>query len=161
MRNPGFTLIELLVCLAILCTLFFFVPISSHFFQKNQAEVVSEEIKNAIRYARNVALIKGIPLTLAPLPGKSDWSDGMVLFVDNPKHQYDVREKLIYQWQWHHPGIQVEWKGFRSTHYLTFSTHLTHSTANGAFYILGNHIVQRKLIINRLGRIREDSLSKA
>ena len=157
-KNLGFTLIELLVCLAILSALFFFVPISSLFYQHNQIEVTCEDIKNAIRYARNVALLKGVPLALTPLPGTSDWSEGMILFIDNPLHQYNAHDELIYQWQWRHPGIQIEWKGFRSTQYLTFSTLLNESTSNGTFHVFSNHSEQRKLIVNRLGRIRESTL---
>jgi prepilin-type N-terminal cleavage/methylation domain-containing protein len=158
-KNFGFTLLELLVCLAILCALFFCLPLESYFYQHNQIDTMSEEIKSTIRYARNIALLKGVPLTLNPLPGRNDWSDGMILFVDNLQHQYTDDDELIYQWEWHRQGIQVEWKGFRSTHYLTFSTLLDKATCNGTFHIFGNHVEQKKLIVNRLGHIRESAAS--
>lgn len=155
-RNNGLTLIELLIYLSVLCVLLLLsIPLSSDFYQKKHADRVGDDIKSAIRYSRNMAFKNNVPLALNPLSESGDWSKGMVLFIDNPLHRYTDKDKIVHQWQWNYPGVQVAWRGFRSNQYVIFSPVLRQSTANGQFTIVTNKPYQKDLIVNRLGHVRE------
>jgi len=143
-KNSGFTLIELLITLVIISALVMtVVPMGQKIYQKNQLDVIEHEIINAVTYARNTAFESGKTLTMTPINGKN-WSNGMVLS--------DVKN-MVYQWQWHFSGINVTWHGFRSDNYLIFSSELAKATASGSF-VISSQYGQKKLTINRLGRIR-------
>lgn len=156
MKHAGFTLIELLIYSAVLCILLVLsVPLSLDLYQKNRAEIIAGEIENAVRFARNLAFKNDAPMTLNPLSDSGDWSQGMVLFVDNPQHHLTAQDKIIHQWQWNYSGVQVSWKGFRSSHFITFSPILRQSTANGHFNIATSSHYQKQLVVNRLGSVRQ------
>lgn len=154
MRNYGLTLIELLAGLVIISIMFAFcLPLGFSLYGKNQLKVLENEISIAIRFARNMALMKHIPLVLSPLPKTNNWSDGMILFVDNKNHQYTETDQLIHQWNWQKLKVQVNWQGFRSHNYLIFSSTLSHSANNGHFTLRNKEGETVKLVINRLGRV--------
>lgn len=142
--QAGLTLSELLAALLILGVLLSFaMPWSYAFFQKNQLELVSNDIMNAVRQARNQALIHNKTVVLSPLDPEN-WSKGMILSFDHAK------KDMIHQWQWHHSDLRIRWQGFQSKDYLTFASELRHMTCNGSFY-LENARYHKQLIINRLG----------
>jgi prepilin-type N-terminal cleavage/methylation domain-containing protein len=153
-RHYGLTLIELLVGLLILTILIWLcLPLGLAIIQRNQLQIMENEMTTAVSYARNMALLHKLPLTLTPLPNSKDWSSGMILFVDNKNHQYTEKDKLIHQWQWFHHGVQVIWQGFRSPHYLIFSSELQHAATSGHFEIKVDHAGSAKLVLNRFGRV--------
>ena len=157
--KAGFTLVELLLALAIISiVLFFCMPFTGSFYKKNQLQLLSDEIQNAILYAKTEVLLHGTPLVLAPLPGSADWSKGLVLFVDTKNHQYAEGVAIMHEWHWRDSDIKIEWHGFQSKHYLLFARDISHSAINGHFLIRDNS-KQHKLIINRLGRVRRSSLN--
>ncbi|ASQ45719.1 GspH/FimT family protein [Legionella clemsonensis] len=150
----GMTLLELVCCLLLICVLFFTtVPAQFSLMQHNQLKVMEDEISNAIRYARKMALLHGVPLALTPLQSSNDWSKGMILFIDNKQHQYRSGDKLLHQWQWQKPGLQISWKGFLSNSYLLFSNNLKHAATSGHFDLFTADSKHVKLIVNRFGRV--------
>ena len=96
-------------------------------------------------------------MLLTPLPNSSDWSKGMVLFVDNEKHHYTSTTHVIYEWHWQFPLIQVSWKGFQSSQYLLFSIEASQNGVNGFFLIKDNLQQMAKLVVNRMGRLKVES----
>lgn len=122
--------------------------------QKNQVQVVQDNIKSALRYAKMHALTTGHRVILTPLQHSNDWSDGMLLFLDNAKHRYTPDDTLIHEWHWQSPGIEVTWKGFQSNHYLLFSADVSQNAVNGTFFIKSDSNSIAKIVINKLGRIR-------
>jgi len=155
LKLRAFTLIELLLSLFLVATILFFtIPFESSLHQKNQVQVIQDDIKGAVRYAKTQALTSGNNLIITPLPYTNDWSNGMLLFIDNATHQYTVDDKLIYEWHWLSPGIDVGWRGFQSSHYLLFSADASQNAVNGSFSIKSNSKSAVKLVINKLGRIR-------
>jgi Tfp pilus assembly protein FimT len=155
LKNCGLSFFELLAGLTIISILFFLcLPLGFSIVQNNRLEVIKDEITAAVHYARNRAVLQELPLILTPLPDATDWSAGMLLFVDNKKHQYSPKATLIHQWQWKHRGIQVSWRGLHSDHYLLFPANLKHAAVDGHFIIQSNEGKILKLTINRLGRVR-------
>ncbi|WP_051555256.1 GspH/FimT family pseudopilin [Legionella fairfieldensis] len=152
-RSKGLTLIELLFCLLIITLLLVSLSFGLSIHQKNKAQIRENDLKMAIYYARNMALLKGKPLVLTPLTD-SDWSTGMMLFIDNKTHRYSPETQLIHQWQWH-KEIKITWHGFYSDQYLLFSPDLAHAAITGHFNLQKGDGSQVKLIINRLGRVRK------
>lgn len=153
-KKGGFTLVELVVTLSLLVICFcFVVGFNQDFLEKNKIDSLVSQVKNSIYYSRNRALFSGQDVTLNAMDASDDWSGGMLLCVDNPRHH--CQENIIYQWQWkQYPQLKLVWRGFKSTKYLTFSKTLRHSTVNGHFVILKNGIEVRRIVVNRLGRVK-------
>ncbi len=150
----GFTLLELLISMFVITIITFFaLPNTSALYKKNQLQTVTAEIQKAIQTGKIQSLSRGESLVLAPISNSKDWSKGMLLFVDNVKHQYTPEVKLVYQWKWNSTGVSVSWQGAQSNNYLLFTADLKSSITNGTF-IVGNNIEQVKLIVNRLARVR-------
>lgn len=156
--KKGFTLLELLIYLAIVSSLLIMsIVFGQVFFQRNQIDVTVSEIKNAIHYARNMAITHGVPVTLNPIGIQQNWTEGMVLFIDNKEHHYTERDTILYQWQWKNHGLRVTWSGFRSNEYLILASNLNQAACSGSFdFVVGKKEV-RRLIINRLGHVTEGS----
>ena len=153
--KKGFTLIELLIYLAIVSSLLIMsIVFGQVFFQRNQIDVVASEINNAIHYARNMAMIHGVPVALNPIDPLQDWTKGMVLFIDNKEHHYTEKDKLLYQWQWKNQGIRIAWDGFRSNEYLVLASNLNQAACSGSFHLMIGQKDVGQLIINRLGHVQ-------
>lgn len=148
LKLRAYTLIELLLGLALLAILLFFsLPFASSMHQKNQIQVIKNDIKSAIRFAKTHALMSGKNVILAPLQHSVDWSSGMLLYLPE--------NKLLHEWRWQAPGIHVAWHGFQSNHYLLFSADASQNAVNGYFEIHDNMNQKVTLVLNRLGRVRE------
>lgn len=155
LKHCGLSLLELVAGLIILSILFFFcLPLSLSIYQNNRLEVVKNEISAAVHYARTNAALRGLPLILTPLPYTSDWSAGMILFVDNEKHQYTETTALIHEWQWQYQGVRINWQGLYAKNYLLFAADPKHAATSGHFIIQNDQKKTLKLILNRLGRVR-------
>ena len=154
-QSYGFTFIELMVVLVILAiSLSFGVGFNQLFLEKNSVDRLEKQVINSIHFSRNKTLSSGQNLTLNSRVDPSDWSSGMVLFVDNPTHHYCEKDKLVYSWSWKStPGLKLVWRGFKSDKYLLFSSSLRHSTVNGQFVIIKSGVEVRHIVLNRLGRV--------
>ena len=153
-KENGFSLIELLVGLAILAFLFYFsFSFAPSLYKKNQLEVVAEEVRNAINFARTQALSRSEVLVLTHFPDTKDWSKGMLLFVGKGNHrQYTSDATLLHEWRWQSKGMKMKWRGFQSMDYLLFSPEISSSAVNG-YFLISNNSKKIKLVVNRLGRI--------
>lgn len=151
----GFTLLEILLCLLLLSMVTFFsLPYTPLLYKKNQSQTISADIKNAIHTAKMQALLQGQALALTSLNRTNNWSDGMRLVIDNPSHHYQEDSDTLYEWHWTSTGTQVEWHGFQSNEYVLFATDLRSSRTNG-YFLIKNADQQIKLVLNRLGRVRD------
>jgi prepilin-type N-terminal cleavage/methylation domain-containing protein len=146
----GLTLIELLISLAIIAVLMTFgMSFWPIFHQRHQVSVVVDEITLAINTARVEALLTGEPLIIKPLSAKLNWSHGLVVVAEN---EYKLA-RVIHEWGWLNKGVNVEWHGFQSPHYLRFNNDIRHNSTNG-YFIIKSRFEQKKLVVNRLGRVR-------
>ncbi|MFW2569987.1 GspH/FimT family pseudopilin [Legionella sp. 29fVS95] len=153
-KRHGLTLIELLISMALLVFLCFLcVPWGAMLYQRNQLQVREKEIITALYYARNTALVRGVRLALTPLPDSNDWSQGMILFVDNKNHQFHTGCELLHQWHWPQSSITLGWHGFHSKDYLLFSSELKRMVTSGHFLLQNPQSGPIKLVVNRFGRV--------
>jgi prepilin-type N-terminal cleavage/methylation domain-containing protein len=147
-RHKAFTLIEVLAGLSIFAILLFFaIPFERSLHQKNRIQIVQDEIRGAVRYARAQAIITGNNIILKPLQDSADWSKGIRMFAA-------ANGELIHEWHWNFPGIHVAWQGFQSSHYLLFSADASQNAVNGSFWIESESQRVVKIVLNKLGRIR-------
>lgn len=160
MKIKGFTFLELLITLSILLVLSLIgIASYSSLIQKNELQIIEDELKTAIHYAKIQSIILDKSVSLSPFTSSLNWAEGIKLGVLNKK---TGELKLIYQWQWHHPRWNITWRGVRSSNSLNFSNHLTHAISNGQFSVVNLDTQQEAImILNRLGRIRASNrLSK-
>ena len=147
--NKGFTLLEMLAVLTLTAVLFSFaIPFSRSFFLFFQARLLSDQIKNMLRYARNTAVLKHKTLLLLPLTD-NNWSSGSVLVEAQSR-------EILHQWDWHVTGWTVQWTGMQAHDYLRFSPNIRQAALSGHFDI-GHEGQSLKLIINRIGHIHESA----
>ncbi|MFC3909656.1 GspH/FimT family protein [Legionella dresdenensis] len=153
-RYKAFTLIELLVTVVVVSLLTgILIPSISSFYRKNQLDVVERELAAAIQFARDTALKKNYPLVLMPI-NKNNWAEGMILFQDNRQHRYTGKEQVFFQWQWPYAGLKISWHGFQSDDFLLFANNLYNSAINGQFSLTQNNLPAKKVVINRIGRLK-------
>ena len=160
LKQCGLTLLELVTSLLVLAVLVFF-GLSLAPLQQQALRLRADELKSIIRYAKQQAQLSSKPLALTPWRGRSDWSDGMVLFEDNAKHAYDAKAHVIREWHFRRKGVSIGWHGFQSSHYLVFSASLHRRATNGNFILTAPTQEKVILAINRLGRVREVSATTA
>jgi Tfp pilus assembly protein FimT len=145
---------EVITCLLIAGILFAFVlPVSQSFYQKNQVQVLTDDLINAVGFARNKALQEGAVLILRPLLNTGDWSSGMLLFKDNKTHQFSAEDSPLFQWRWPYKGLKISWVGFQSSRYLLFYPEFAHAASSGHFVIESVYSKPVKLVVNRFGRV--------
>ena len=158
--QSGLTLIELLIGLSLLSILFVIsLSFYSTLYKKSEVYIIADEIKGAIQFSKLRAIIDGENLALTPISGSNNWSEGMVLFIDNKEHKLLENSKIIHEWHWQKAKVHVSWKGFQSSNYLLFSHELSRMDVNGNFIIRNSVGKEIKLIINRIGRVRGSNSS--
>lgn len=153
MKIKGFTLLELLITMSLLLVVSTLSVVSySYLLRKNEQQVLIDELKIALHYAKTQAFILGKTVFLNSIDDTPNWANGMFLSSLNYKTQ---RLERIHQWQWHHPRFSLTWDGVRIANQLSFSPNHARAISNGRF-ILMNHETRQQIIIilNRLGRVR-------
>lgn len=154
MKCQGFSLIELLFVVFLMSSLFLLSTSGlSSLRQKNEAQVLVNELTTAIQYAKMQTIRMGHPLVLMPLHKNANWAQGMVL---QPQH----KEEVLYTWYWHHPHWTITWSGVHSDKKIILSNNPVSAISNGSFLIYNDFSQDKKvLILNRLGRIDARSRS--
>ncbi len=150
-RNSGYTLIEMLITLLALSILLFIGTGSlSNMLNKNEREVIIDELKVAVDFARIQSMTKNIALELIPT-GSDDWSPGAQLVKINNK---SLKEG-IHEWQWGHPHWAISWHGVNSAKKIKFSPDPLQAISNGRFILQNSGTKERvEVVLNRLGRLK-------
>lgn len=153
----GFTLIEMLFTLMLIAILSIFSLTSASFIMyKNDQQTIVDEIRTAIQYAKNQAVILGHPVSLSPGDKELNWSKGIILSRMQSK---TGKSPVLYQWSWHHPHWNITWSGMNSPHKISLSNNPVSAISNGHFVLFNTRTKERvELILNRLGRIRIKSM---
>lgn len=150
MKSKGFSFLEILVTLSILGILFI-ISISTYLTKKNEPQVLIDNIKRAVQYAKVQAVIRGHPVYLSPLNPTLDWGSGMTLTELNEETN---KMQLLHQWQWHYRSWRVVWSGANSAGNIRLSNNPMTAISNGTFVLTNMHTNERiLLVLNRLGRI--------
>ena len=152
-KKNGFTFIEMLITLVILAVLSTLTVSSySYFLQKNEEQIIEDELRTAVQYSKMQAINLAKPVFLQPLDASLNWSNGVALSTLNKQTN---KTELLYQWQWHHPRWGVTWTGVRIYNKVTFSNNPISAISNGRFTLTNLDTHQQVIIIlNRLGRTR-------
>lgn len=152
-KNRAFSFIELLIGLAVLSLLLAFcLGVSAKNQGRTHMMITAQRLVQVIQFTRNKALTGQVDLVLGAMqPG--DWSQGVVVFKDNPNHSLSHPEDLIHEWRWFAAPLQIQWHGFRSPHYLIFTKNPATAAANGHFSLIYQGVEMGRVIVNRLGRI--------
>lgn len=158
-RTPyqGISLVELLIVLSVSGILFLVaLPSNQASVIKNQLRQRSDELTRAIEFAKLQAVHQQKTLILSPMPPTYDWSLGMILFVEKGSNQQSDAQEIIRVWDWRASANQVHWHGFHGENELRFAKEMQHNVLSGYFMIQQN-ARGIKLVVNRLGRIRQES----
>lgn len=155
----GFTLIELMIVLSLIALLAVLcVPALIHIKQKNNLTRVEHELISALMLARNQSVTQNKPLNLVPSHPSNNWSYGMMLIDSHEKD--DMPQKALQHFDWSDSKVVISWHGFASDKALRFSPDFKTSDCSGHFLLKYAKLPVRKLIVNRLGRIRLTTLSE-
>lgn len=147
-KKSGFTLIELLITLCVCVVLFLLTAQNFTYLQRSNARTaLTDHLTSSIHYANLAAMTEAQGVYLKPLLSRDNWALGIGLFAVSGN-------QLLYSWDWHYPGWQVQWRGFESKEHLRLGAGPEHAASSGHFIItnLTTH-EKSKLVLNRLGRV--------
>lgn len=126
-------------------------PNISQWLSVYRMRVVSHDIQSAVHYARVLAYQQGESYGLSPLPGQTQWSNGMQLFKANGQ----TPPKVMQMWQWTAYHLTVRWKGMQGTQRVLFAPQPSHAMSSGHFLITVGKL-KTNIVLNRLGRLIEE-----
>lgn len=152
----GLSLLELVIVLSLIAIVMSFgLPVTQYWLQYHYCLLMSQDIKQAIQHAATEALVQGQMMRLMPCLRCKTWSEGVMISQEgDTEHQ-----RMYYEWRWPISDYKVTWHGFLSNHFLRFSPDLGQSALNGYFLIQNDQHQGLKLILNRFGRVRVESLN--
>jgi len=158
--HAAFTLLEILfsISLLIIITLIA-VPSFTHFFHRQQARVIANELITVLQYARQEAVQRKQMITVCPSQDHqhctSEWGKDLIVFVGDQDSVSDPKNIIrIYV----PPPVSgtLQFRGFASHHRLVFfDTGMVRQ--NGRFsYRSGRNLNKTawQVIISRAGRVR-------
>lgn len=150
--TSAYTLIEILIVLLFMLILLLCSDASYlYLIQRNALQKTKNTIVSTIDYARLLSLSTQKPLMLTGVEG--DWAKGIWLCAYQPS-QYCTAASLMLERRFKNMKLGLEWHGFQSNHYLVFNASPLEMAVNGYFLLKFNEL-ECKLVVNRLGTIRE------
>lgn len=146
----AFTIAELLIVLALAAIVSnIAVPALQDFLERNQQQVLYQQISRALQHARSYAVTHRVSVELCGssdgLSCKSKWSQGWLLRELN-------KESAIAVTLLNSDHQRLQWKGFNQT--IQFHSTGMSPVGNGRFYSCYKGKVSWQLVINRQGRLR-------
>jgi Tfp pilus assembly protein FimT len=155
----GVSLFEvLLVLLCGMIVVAFGLPLTTHWYQQQQVAVMVSDIQQALHQAATEAMTRGEIMRLMPCSHCRSWSQGMMLIAERDVNHPHATESR-YEWRWPTATCTVSWHGFISNDFLRFSPDLDHAALNGYFLIQSDQQNEIKLVVNRLGNVRIETLT--
>ncbi|MCP1602779.1 GspH/FimT family protein [Pseudomonas citronellolis] len=163
-KNRGFSLLEALLSILLLSLLASLaIPAFNNLLQSNRALVALHSLHGALSHARQTAVLTGRPVSVVAHEG--DWAKGWALFHDdnNDGQQQSGEPRL----RLHPPleGVQI-YPDETSRSYIHYRPQGQAIRPNGAFHaghfrICTQHATAHRIVINRSGRIRNESAPSA
>ncbi len=154
LKFKGFTLIELIITLSVFSILALMSFSSTQLFiSTNEEQIIIDEIRTAVQFARSEAYNIGFPVLLSTFNDEADWSNGISISRFNKKlGQFQP----VYQHRWHHTHWLIQWSGIKLGNQIHFSNNPMDALSNGHFSIHNPYSKKTTiLILNRLGRLRK------
>lgn len=149
MINKGFTLLEMIMVLFIVSILSFIgIQSMPNFMSRNEKEILIDEIKMAVDYAKTRSVNAGKRLKLLPLDNDLNWSKGAQLL--------EVKtQKIDHVWQWRHAHWAVYWQGVHASKTILLTPNPMNAISNGHFNLINLDTKEEvHLVLNRLGRLK-------
>ncbi|MBN4075374.1 MAG: hypothetical protein COA71_03520 [SAR86 cluster bacterium] len=159
--NSGFNLIELLTVLALLAILVnLSLPNLTQSVERNQAQVVINEINRAITLTRFTAINNGVMATLCRSENGQNcggqWQQGFIVFTDNNADKIiNGRDRLIRVFPELTNSGTLKFRAFQNKQYLQMTPQgfTNHQNGNFTFCPASNDPkLAQQVIINRSGR---------
>lgn len=152
-RSKGFTLIELLFTLFLVSVILLYGLMSfSSLLSRNEKQVILDEIRLIVNYAKIQAINSGKTLCLSSLNKTANWSNGAQLLEGV---QSSTQTSIVHQWQWYHPHWIIKWSGITSSEKIVISPDPLRAISNGHFNVINPHTKEEIVItLNRLGRVK-------
>lgn len=161
----GFTLFEMVVSLSILaiCASLAIPQFQNHF-ARQEAEFSRVHLENAVRLARQSALLYHTNIVICPSQDQKNclnnhWNDGFIVFSDiNKNRQMDGNDTLI---DAHVLALKygaLQWKGTLNFPNLNFqSDDGLPIGSNGSFYYCSERQFNYRLVMSKMSHLRVDS----
>ena len=155
-NQRAFTLMEMFIVLAALAILAqIAVPAFHDFIERNQQQVLSDQIARAVQQARTHAVTHRTRVELCGtrdgITCHSDWSQGWL--IRELKHP-----AVLHITQLDPDKKRLKWSGFQNK--IHFHSNGISPTGNGRFYSCHKQRISWQLILNRQGRLRTASHSE-
>lgn len=159
-RTPsGMTLLECLYCTLILSALALATTPVLSWLEDMETQQAQAELRLLLNHARHTALQHNERYTLCPLHQNGQcslpWQGTISVFKDNNgNRRLDADEQIMQNMQLA-PSIRLHWRGTLPLHSLHFAGNGITHLSNGTFVLCRpQSATQRRIIINRQGRIR-------
>lgn len=160
LKCRGISLVELLICLALLAILLSMAaPSFSDLVARQQTQTAAHSLRSALNLARETAVLTGQAVSIAAIDG--NWTAGWRVFHDhnNDGARQDNEPPLANQQAF--DGVEIH-ADRTSKRYIHFRADGVSIQPSGAFHaghlvVCGRGSNAYKLLINRSGRIRQES----
>lgn len=163
-RERGFTLVELLFTLTLVAiALSIAAPSFREMLRNQQVSSATQELRNALDFARESAAHSGQPISVTATDG--DWAAGWEVFVDTGNHGTRATHQPLLITHGPLDGIGVRTDS-TSRRYIHFVPRGNAIQPNGAFHsgtltLCGAGDKSFRIVFNKAGRIRSESGSTA
>ena len=160
----GMTIAELMTTLTIAAVLAgTAAPGMARLIARSQADVAIEQMRGAVQFARQMAVVRRTTVTLCPGAGvtcgsRDSWHEGAMVFLDNNANsRRDAGEELMQRLAPLPTGYRLRWRSFRNRNSLSMKATGLTDWQNGSMLLCppdGDARHGRLLVISAQGRVR-------
>lgn len=165
-ENRGYTVIELMLVLTVMVILSSLtIPSLTKLVESNRLTAAMNHFSGALALTRSEAIKRNQQVVMCKSQNGTDclktgrWDQGWLIFVDtNHDRQHDDEETLIQIGSAIENGIKADYRGFGSSHYITYRPGgFTKTNGTFTFCTTGENATARALILMITGRVRISS----
>ena len=156
----GFTLVELLTTLALAGVLVTVaIPAMSNWYHKSAITDLQYTLLHSINYARVQGIGRQSTVTLCPGDNQCSpqWSGNILIFLDDNRNgNLDPEDRLLKKIHLQNTGGDLDWRSFRRTDYLQFTSEGLTAALNGTLHYCHSKVPDYNfaIVLARTGRTR-------